>query len=321
MGTQSGWSVAALVVAAVLLLIGLAGLVAHFRAPGRGWMLGVSAFSPYLMLGAPLALIVLAVSREWLGTTVALIVTAVAISTQVPLYTATNPPAHAATLITMTSNLKLGGADPASVVDAVRRHNVDVLMLQELTPEEQQRLSAAGLDRLLPYHVSDPRAYAMGTGLWSRYPLVDEVKRTDFSLAFVTANVRIPGARKTVSLAALHMPGPYPSSLLWHYDIAHLPSVLPTLGGGSGTVVVGGDFNSTPDLHQFRQLLRHGYQDAANQAGAGMTRTYPSNSSVPPMIAIDHVLTRDAVATSAKTVRIPGTDHRALVVQVAVPRG
>ncbi len=282
-------------------------------------MLGVSAFSPYLMLGAPLAVIVLAVSREWLGAVVALVVTAVAVATQVPLYTSSDPPAQAATLVTMTSNLRIGGADPASVVAAARRHNVDVLMLQELTPEEQQRLESAGLDRLLPYHLSDPRSAATGTGLWSRYPLTEKVTRTDFSWAFVTAEVRIPGAAKPVSLAALHMPGPYPNSVLWHHDIAHLPSVLSTLGGGSGTVVVGGDFNATPDLHQFRELLTHGYADGADQAGAGMTRTYPSNSSLPPMIAIDHVLTRDAVATAADTVKIAGTDHRALVVRVAIP--
>ena len=311
----------AVVVAVVLLLVAAVGLVAHFRAPGRGWMLGVSAFSPYLMLAAPLAVLVLAASREWLGTVIALVVTAVAVSTQASLYTSSDPPAHAATLVAMTSNLRLGSADPASVVAAARRHNVDVLMLQELTPEEQQRLETAGLDGLLPYHVSDPRSSATGTGLWSRYPLTDEVKRTDFSWAFVTADVRVPGVADPVSLAALHMPGPYPNSELWHHDIAHLPSVLPTLGGGKGTVVVGGDFNATPDLHQFRELLTHGYADGADQAGAGMTRTYPSNSSLPPMIAIDHVLTRQAVATSADTVRIAGTDHRALVVHVAVPRG
>ena len=310
-----------MVVAVVLLLVAAVGLVAHFRAPGRGWMLGVSAFSPYLMLAAPVAVIVLAASREWLGTLLALVVTAVAVSTQLPLYTSSDPPAHAVNVVAMTSNLKLGEADPASLVAAVRRHDVDVLMLEELTPEEQQRLESAGLDDVLPYHVADPRPGAMGTGLWSRYPLTDEVKRTDFSWAFVTAEVRIPGAAKPVSLAALHMPGPYPNSALWHHDIAYLPSVLPTLGGGSGSVVVGGDFNATPDLHQFRELLTHGYADGADQAGAGMTRTYPSNSSLPPMIAIDHVLTRQAVATSADTVKIAGTDHRALVVRVAVATG
>ncbi len=311
----------ALVVAVALLLVAGVGLVAHFRAPGRGWMLGVSAFSPYLMIGAPLAVLVLALSREWLGTLIALIVTAVAVATQAPLYFSADPPAQARTFVTMTSNLKLGEAEPASLVAAVRRHDVDALMLQELTPEEQQRLESAGLDALLPYHVSDPRSQATGTGLWSRYPLTHEVKRTDFSWAFVTAAVRIPGVQRSVTLAALHMPGPYPNSVLWHHDIAHLPSVLPTLGGGAGTVLVGGDYNATPDLHQFRELLHHGYADAADQAGAGMTRTYPSNSSVPPMIAIDHVLTRDAVATSADTVKISGTDHRALVVHVAVPTG
>ncbi len=63
-----------------------------------------------------------------------------------------------------------------------------------------------------------------------------------------------------------------------------------------------------------------GYHDAAEQAGAGHTRTYPSDASYPPLIAIDHVLTFDAVATSAKTLTVPGSDHRALLTTIAVAK-
>lgn len=313
------WYRVVVVIATALVLVAAVGLVAHFRAPGRAWSLGISAFSPYLMLAAPVGAVVFAISRGWIGTGVAIAVTVVAVTTQLPLYTSTDPPAHARTVVVMTSNLKIGGADPVSLLDAIRRHGVEVLMLQELTPAEQQRLVAAGLDRVLPFHVSDPRPLALGTGLWSRYPLSDEVRRTDFSWAFVTASAHVPGVGVPLALAALHLAGPYPDPTLWHRDIAHLPSVLPGLGGGSRTVLAGGDFNATPDLHQFRKLLTHGYADAAEQAGAGMTRTFPADTWLPPLIAIDHVLTRRAVATGAETVSIEGTDHRALLVRVAVP--
>jgi endonuclease/exonuclease/phosphatase (EEP) superfamily protein YafD len=85
-------------------------------------------------------------------------------------------------------------------------------------------------------------------------------------------------------------------------------------------VIVGGDFNATPDVAQFRSVLRTGFADAADQAGAGMTRTYPADRWFPPLIAIDHVLTRGgAVATGVQTVSISGSDHRALLARIAVP--
>jgi endonuclease/exonuclease/phosphatase (EEP) superfamily protein YafD len=192
-------------------------------------------------------------------------------------------------------------------------------MLEELTEAEQAALGAAGLDKLLPYHVSDPQGAALGTGLWSRYPLSEQTKRGDFSFAFVTARVAIPGVAHPPLAVAAHMAGPYPDSADWLKDMAHLPSVLSSLADSASTLV-GGDFNATPDVVQFRHLLRDGYADAADQAGAGVTATWPTDQWYGPVIAIDHVLTRHAVATSADTLSIANTDHRALLVKVAVPR-
>ena len=86
-------------------------------------------------------------------------------------------------------------------------------------------------------------------------------------------------------------------------------------------MVVGGDFNATPDTAQFRDVLAAGYDDAADQAGAGLTRTYPSDRWFPPLIAIDHVLCRGAAtAVRASTVEIDGSDHRALLVHLRLAR-
>ena len=74
-------------------------------------------------------------------------------------------------------------------------------------------------------------------------------------------------------------------------------------------------------MRPFRKLLTNGYRDAAEQAGAGRTFTYPSNRRFPPIIGIDHVLTRNCTAVSMRTVEIAGTDHRALLTTVMVPRG
>jgi endonuclease/exonuclease/phosphatase (EEP) superfamily protein YafD len=117
----------------------------------------------------------------------------------------------------------------------------------------------------------------------------------------------------------LHLAGPVPDAAHWSADIRRLPEVLNELPSAAA-VIVGGDFNATPDTTQFRSVLRAGFADAADQAGAGMTRTYPADSWLPPLIAIDHVLIKGgAVATAARTVSISGSDHRALLVAVALP--
>lgn len=82
-------------------------------------------------------------------------------------------------------------------------------------------------------------------------------------------------------------------------------------------MLAAGDFNATTDHVQFRDLLEHGYGDPAAQAGAGYPARYPTDRWFGPLIAIDHVLTRRAVATSVSTVALPGSDHRGLLVQVA----
>ncbi len=116
---------------------------------------------------------------------------------------------------------------------------------------------------------------------------------------------------------------PWPQSIVgWQADIAKLPSTLSDVAAeaGDGAVAVGGDFNSTIDMRQFRELLTHGYRDAVWQAGSGRPFTYPANKWYPPVLGIDHILTRNATAVSTSTVELPGTDHRALLATVMVPR-
>ncbi len=80
--------------------------------------------------------------------------------------------------------------------------------------------------------------------------------------------------------------------------------------------MVAGDFNATVDHAQFRALLTDGYHDAAEQCGAGYLASYPADRWLPPLIAIDHLLTKHATATSAATVALPGSDHRGILVGV-----
>ena len=104
-------------------------------------------------------------------------------------------------------------------------------------------------------------------------------------------------------------------------DIDRLPVTLDEVaeGTGGGAVIVAGDLNSTIDTRPFRALLRNGYRDAAEQSEAGIKPTFPADWRLPPFVAIDHVLTRGCTATSLRTIKIPGSDHRGLVATVMIP--
>ncbi|WP_442521722.1 hypothetical protein, partial [Salmonella enterica] len=56
--------------------------------------------------------------------------------------------------------------------------------------------------------------------------------------------------------------------------------------------------------------------DVADQSGAGLTPTYPAGRRVPPLLGIDHILTRNSSASGVHTVRIPGTDHLGLAATI-----
>ena len=141
-------------------------------------------------------------------------------------------------------------------------------------------------------------------------------------MPMLRTSIRIPGVRFDVAVLAVHLAAPWVQPLRrYEDDIARLPETLRELArtAGSGAVVVAGDLNATYDMRPFRQLLDEGYRDAAEQAGAGMTRSYPGRPWIPAVIGIDHVLLHNCAATSAYTVAVRGSDHRGLVATVAVP--
>jgi endonuclease/exonuclease/phosphatase (EEP) superfamily protein YafD len=130
----------------------------------------------------------------------------------------------------------------------------------------------------------------------------------------------VPSLHQPLMTVALHAFGPETSTARWQRDMSGFKSELPKITKGS-PAIVGGDFNATTDEVQFRNLLDAGFSDAVDQSGAGYTPTYPADRWFGPLIGIDHVLTRNGpVATDVHSVEIPGTDHRALVATIAVPR-
>lgn len=85
-------------------------------------------------------------------------------------------------------------------------------------------------------------------------------------------------------------------------------------------MVVAGDLNADRDHAAFRRLLDAGLRDAHDERGQGLARTWPAGL---PVLHLDHVLVRDAgevhlVPLEVREVDVPGSDHRAVVADLAV---
>jgi endonuclease/exonuclease/phosphatase (EEP) superfamily protein YafD len=221
----------------------------------------------------------------------------------------------------LTANLGLGKADPKAVV-ALARDAADVLVVQEMTPGLAVAMSAAGLDAVMPHRSIDPRKNAEGIGIWSRYPVTDSRPVAGYQLAMRTARIAVPGVRIAPMVLAVHLAAPWVQPLRYfRADIAQFPNTLHSAArnAGSGAVIVAGDLNSTYDMQPFRRLLDGGYRDAAEQAGAGLIRSFPSQAWYGPVFGIDHVLVRNCTAKQAQTVTVPGSDHRGLSTVIELP--
>src|SRR5690606_6654531 len=59
-------------------------------------------------------------------------------------------------LTVMTLNASYGDADPDQIVELVENSTVDILTIQELTPDLVAALKEAGVDRAFPFSVTQP---------------------------------------------------------------------------------------------------------------------------------------------------------------------
>jgi endonuclease/exonuclease/phosphatase (EEP) superfamily protein YafD len=286
-------------------------------------VLMLAAASPYLTFAAPVSVLLLALSRRWLVTAVVGCLTVAMLVVQLPRYLGPETRIAASVSVrVMTANLGLGLADPNAVTDSAR-NLADVLVVQELTPDAVSRFSAAGLDDTFPHRALNPHNVASGVGVWSRWPIVQSTPIHGYEMPLLRTRIRMDGVVVDPTVVSAHLSGPWPQPIDdWRSDIAKFPTTLEQLAkdAGAGAVIVAGDFNSTIDMRPFRHLLSDGYRDAAEQAGAGMTRSYPNRRWAPALLGIDHILVYNCAATSARTVSIPGSDHRGLVATIDVPQ-
>ena len=216
----------------------------------------------------------------------------------------------------MTANLYHRPAAARGLAEVVRRERPDVVSLQEVTPQVAAALEAAGLQRLLPERVQEPRAPGSGTAIYARDPLERTRAPDDRSLA-VRMN---PRGAPAVEVFAVHPLAPLNEARMrgWRAGLRALPPATPR-----GDVrVIAGDRNATLDHVELRRVLALGYEDAGDEMGHGLRATWPANRRIPPPVTIDHVLADVRCGVrDLRVIEVPGSDHRAVLAELVLPRG
>jgi endonuclease/exonuclease/phosphatase family metal-dependent hydrolase len=311
------WAVAfVLAVPAVLLT------VARAFDSDNGTMIRIEAFTPLALPVYAVLLVLLAfgAARRHGGRKPRVVAAALALAGLVvhlwwfaPQVTGDNPaPNQGAQRITvMNANLYEGHADAQDVVDAVRDNHVDILVLEEITPQLLEQMDGLGLAELLPDRVGEPDYMVAGTMILANRSLTDHVRlRTTFQ------GWEAKFGRITV--LGVHPVAPVDPAG-WRADHAE---ILAQAEADHADLIVG-DLNATPDHDVLRRLDDAGYRDAAELSNEGWQPTWPANHVgifplLPALIRIDHVLVGDSLASlGTHTVDIGGTDHLALVATVA----
>jgi endonuclease/exonuclease/phosphatase (EEP) superfamily protein YafD len=305
----------------LLVLPGLAWAVIRLGGWERGALVQLFAFTPYVAAWSALPVIIALAARRRSAAAVAavaFVVLAVAVLPRA-LPDGDRGPRGGVALHVMTSNMLFGNADAATIVRLVREHDVAVLAVQEFSPNAQRTLAAAGLGELLPYSSLGAEPGASGSGLYSRYPITGPgVRRNGGGFNQAYGTLRPPGA-VAVTVESAHPLAPYAVGVVdgWRADLQAEPRTDPA---GAPRILLG-DFNSTLDHRPLRDLIAHGYFDAADAAGKGLIGTWgPYDGDPLPPVTIDHVLADRRLGGGAVSVHdIPDSDHRAVIATLHLP--
>jgi endonuclease/exonuclease/phosphatase family metal-dependent hydrolase len=220
----------------------------------------------------------------------------------------------------LSANLFHGRADASALVELVRTLDVAVVAVQELGPRQAEALAT-----LLPHGKLEPIPEGMGLGIALRHPGQVEwlaLPHRDAGVACLSPS-DWPGLGRTIEIVNAHLANPVvgvPAS--WRYrrgQVAGLTAYLASAEPCPRALV--GDLNATPHWPAYRRLAAE-LDDAAVLAAARSGRapeaTWGPYPGSPRLLRIDHVLVDAFDVLDFRVFRLPGSDHSAVVADLAV---
>jgi vancomycin resistance protein VanJ len=220
------------------------------------------------------------------------------------------------TLRVLSANLANGLADEDAFADLVESLEPDVVLVQELTPRQAEAVA-----RVQPFGKLEPALDHKGMGIALRAPGSVRQLHLPYRSAFVAEVPRRD--EEPIEVVNLHLAAPHARPMFQrlqdrrhqlHLVLAHLDATP------RQRRVLAGDLNATPLWPAYRRL-RARFDDAAVEAARRIGRRPGATWGPWPgsvrLLRIDHVLVRGLVATETRVLPLRGSDHSALLADLA----
>lgn len=301
--------------------------------PLAGWWLIdlANVFHVWFYLPLPFLALLVAWRREWQAGAWLLLPLLLLALDYGPLFLPRGGRGEGAALRVMTANLLWLNDDAEAVAQAMLDQAPDLIAVQELgggiAGPLAQRLRAR-----YPYQALHPAWSTDGMGLFSRYPLRAQ-SMDDSPGACRCQQATMDFGRRAVTLLNAHparftirpeqgSEGSLPFSLTYSEQQRTLADMLEKTDELQEPGLLLGDLNLVDHQRPYRRLA-HRLRDAHREVGWGLGYTFPARRfyslPLPPLIRIDYVFYDYAwTASSAWTVEIPGSDHRAVVADLVL---
>lgn len=229
------------------------------------------------------------------------------------------------TLRIMSANLWNGRADPDAFAGLVRALEIDVVAVQELSPEQAEALGA-----VMPYGELEPGLRHDGMGIAMRQPA--EMSRV--TMTYRDARVahldpaHWPQVSRRLEVVNVHLMAPQsmypaPSFYVRPRQVRSLEQHLRSRPEAQRVVL--GDFNATPLWPAYRRIaaqLTDAAVVAADKLGRRTAATWGPWHGSPRLARIDHGFVGEGVLVEDfRVVSVPASDHCAIVMDVSAEGG
>ncbi len=230
----------------------------------------------------------------------------------------------------------VGADNLADVAALVRETNADLVLLQEVDQGTRRSGSAdqpAVLAERTGFHVAfgsalDYDGGKYGVAILSRWPIAAD---TLFRLPVDPPQERAGGSHEPRGALRAEIVSPFGMLTVFttHIDASRedfwrrqegrvVASLVADAWRHNHAVLLGGDFNSTPESVVQQELRATGLRDAHAECGRGEGLTYPADSAVK---RIDYLFLTGALRCTMASVLVTRvSDHRPVLVEVIVPK-
>lgn len=216
-----------------------------------------------------------------------------------------------------TANVLADNESVGVLFESLAARDADIVLFQEVTPQQLARLEESASYVSYPHRVLDPRPGAYGSVILSKFPISQGGVIWPAGWPMTEAVVQ-PPTGGPVRIMNVHTVAPLANENIpiWQQQFADLKTMTES---SSEPVIIAGDFNATAQHSGVADLRGVGLRDAHIDAGTGWGGTFPAGSLVPAMLRLDRVLVAEQFTTvSLERLDPLGSDHHSLLAELAL---